>query len=210
MKPAANKVKENYTAFDINGPFLLLLLLLPHLWLLGCCHHFHSVSSPLYYLLSTISPLRRKRKKNFFLQTFAQIYRSRCNSMCNLRASCQCQMLQISFARHSTISGLCLWFFIFWNFLAFRTWVDEDMVESMCGESYQCKYDYSTSLSREIAVFTKYYQDQFVNIREAVLKPEARGIFMFTLHSSVQFILSRRFAGIGGLRNLSHCPKLFI
>ena len=45
----------------------------------------------------------------------------------------------------------------------------------VCGESYQCKYDYSTSLSREFAIFTKYYQDQFVNIREGVLKPEARG-----------------------------------
>ena len=49
------------------------------------------------------------------------------------------------------------------------------LVDDTCGESYQCKYDYSTSLSREFAIFTKYYQDQFVNIREGVLKPEARG-----------------------------------
>ncbi len=56
-----------------------------------------------------------------------------------------------------------------------RTWVDEDLVEQTCGESYQCKYDYSTTLSREFAMFTKYYQDGFVNIREDVLKPEARG-----------------------------------
>lgn len=54
------------------------------------------------------------------------------------------------------------------------TWVDSTLVEETCGESYQCKYDYSTSLSREFAIFTKYYQDQFVNIREGVLKPEAR------------------------------------
>lgn len=53
--------------------------------------------------------------------------------------------------------------------------MDEDMVSQTCGESYQCMYDYSTSLSREFAIFTKYYQDQFVNIREGVLKPEARG-----------------------------------
>ena len=57
-----------------------------------------------------------------------------------------------------------------------RTWVDEDMVDSTCGESYQCKFDYSVTLSREFAVFTKYYQDQFINIREGVLKPEARVI----------------------------------
>ena len=48
-------------------------------------------------------------------------------------------------------------------------------MEQTCGESYQCKYDYSTTLSREFAMFTKYYQDGFVNIREDVLKPEARG-----------------------------------
>ncbi len=48
-------------------------------------------------------------------------------------------------------------------------------MEQTCGESYQCKFDYSVTLSREFAIFTKYYQDQFVNIREGVLKPEARG-----------------------------------
>jgi len=53
------------------------------------------------------------------------------------------------------------------------TWVDADLVDDFCGDSYQCKYDYSTTLSREFAMFTKYYQDQFVNIYEAVLKPEA-------------------------------------
>ena len=60
----------------------------------------------------------------------------------------------------------------------FRTWVNAQLVEETCGESYQCKYDYSTSLSREFAIFTKYYQDQFVNIREGVLKPEARGTYL--------------------------------
>jgi len=56
------------------------------------------------------------------------------------------------------------------------TWVNAKLVDDTCGESYQCKYDYSTSLSREFAIFSKYYQDQFVNIREGVLKPEARVI----------------------------------
>ena len=57
----------------------------------------------------------------------------------------------------------------------FRTWVNAQLVEETCGESYQCKYDYATTLSREFAIFTKFYQDSFVNIREGVLKPEARG-----------------------------------
>jgi len=56
------------------------------------------------------------------------------------------------------------------------TWVDAKKVEDLCGDSYQCKYDYSTTLSKEFASFTKYYQDQFVNIYENVLKPEARVI----------------------------------
>jgi hypothetical protein len=53
--------------------------------------------------------------------------------------------------------------------------VDADKVDAVCGESYQCKYDYSTTLNMEFALFTKYYQDQFINIREGVLKPSARG-----------------------------------
>merc|ERR1719334_1511778 len=56
------------------------------------------------------------------------------------------------------------------------TWVDADLVADICGDSYQCKYDYSTTLNKEFAMFTKYYQDQFVNIYEGVLKPEARVI----------------------------------
>lgn len=54
------------------------------------------------------------------------------------------------------------------------TWVDANLVAEVCGESYQCKYDYSTTLNMEFALFTKYYQDQFINIREGVLKPSAR------------------------------------
>ncbi|TRY73653.1 hypothetical protein TCAL_08799 [Tigriopus californicus] len=56
------------------------------------------------------------------------------------------------------------------------TWVDKNLVEATCGESLECQYDYSVTLSREFAIFTKYYQDQFINIREGVLKPEARVI----------------------------------
>ncbi len=61
-------------------------------------------------------------------------------------------------------------------FVHYRTWVNEDIVDQTCGTSYQCKFDYSVTLSREFAVFTKYYQDQFINIREGVLRPEARVI----------------------------------
>jgi len=82
------------------------------------------------------------------------------------------------------------------------TWTDADEVERICGNSYQCIYDYSTTLSEEFALFTKYYQDQFVNIYEGVLRPEKRVIscgqlptpsngrkstFKFTPGTKVQF-----------------------
>ena len=52
--------------------------------------------------------------------------------------------------------------------------MDADIVAQTCGESYQCTYDYSTTLSREFAMFSKYYQDGFVNIYEQVIKPGVR------------------------------------
>lgn len=52
------------------------------------------------------------------------------------------------------------------------TWVTDELVRDFCGDSYQCKYDYATTLSKEFAMFSKYYQDQFINIYEDVLKPE--------------------------------------
>ena len=55
----------------------------------------------------------------------------------------------------------------------FSTWVSDELVKDLCGDSYQCQYDYATTLSKEFAMFSKYYQDQFVNIYENVLKPES-------------------------------------
>ena len=65
----------------------------------------------------------------------------------------------------------------------FSTWVDADIVDAFCGESYQCKYDYSTTLSQEFAMYTKNFQDQFINIREGVLKPEARGKIIYIMRN---------------------------
>jgi len=82
------------------------------------------------------------------------------------------------------------------------TWVSDELVRDFCGNSYQCKYDYATTLSREFAMFTKYYQDQFINIYEEVLKPEKiviscgqlpipangrKSTFAFTPGTKVQF-----------------------
>lgn len=47
-----------------------------------------------------------------------------------------------------------------------------DMVraEELCGESYQCRYDYGMSVNREMAHFTKNYYDSIVNIRDRNLE----------------------------------------
>ncbi|KAG7171855.1 mesh-like [Homarus americanus] len=39
-------------------------------------------------------------------------------------------------------------------------------IDRVCGDSYQCYYDYVVTLRRDFAVMTKYYQDQFVNIKK--------------------------------------------
>jgi len=61
-------------------------------------------------------------------------------------------------------------------FLYYRTWVNADLVKQICGDSVECIYDYSTTLSQEFAMYSKFYQDQFRNIYENVLRPEARVI----------------------------------
>ncbi|XP_069696205.1 protein mesh isoform X2 [Periplaneta americana] len=42
---------------------------------------------------------------------------------------------------------------------------DIDMAISLCGDSYQCQYDYAMSLNRDMAHFTRNYLDSFVNIK---------------------------------------------
>ena len=69
-------------------------------------------------------------------------------------------------------------------FLFYRTWVNADLVKQICGDSVECIYDYSTTLSQEFAMYSKFYQDQFRNIYENVLRPEARGMFQLSIHES--------------------------
>ena len=40
----------------------------------------------------------------------------------------------------------------------------------MCGGSYQCAYDFIMTERRDVAVFTKFYQDEFVNIKSSGLE----------------------------------------
>ena len=51
------------------------------------------------------------------------------------------------------------------NFLPPNRSQDVIRAEELCGESYQCRYDFGMSLSREMAHFTKNYHASVINIQ---------------------------------------------
>lgn len=51
------------------------------------------------------------------------------------------------------------------DFLPPNRTLDIERATDLCGESYQCRYDYGMSLNREMAHFTKNYYDSAVNIQ---------------------------------------------
>lgn len=44
--------------------------------------------------------------------------------------------------------------------------VDIEKANELCGDSYQCKYDYAVSLNRDLAFYTLQYQDGYVNTKK--------------------------------------------
>lgn len=40
-----------------------------------------------------------------------------------------------------------------------------DRAHELCGESYQCQYDYAMTLNRDLAHFTKNYHDTLTQIK---------------------------------------------
>lgn len=51
------------------------------------------------------------------------------------------------------------------DFLPANRTEDIERATELCGESYQCRYDYGMSLNRDMAYYTKAYYDQAVNIK---------------------------------------------
>lgn len=49
----------------------------------------------------------------------------------------------------------------------------------VCGDSYQCHFDYVVTLKRDFAAMTKYYQDEFVNIKEGGLT-YGKNLYLFS------------------------------
>lgn len=51
------------------------------------------------------------------------------------------------------------------NFLPPNRSQDIQRASELCGESYQCRYDFGMSLDRDMAHFTKTYFDTAINMR---------------------------------------------
>lgn len=51
------------------------------------------------------------------------------------------------------------------DFLPSNRTQDIELATELCGESYQCRFDFGMTLDREMAHFTKNYYDSAVNIR---------------------------------------------
>ena len=56
------------------------------------------------------------------------------------------------------------------DFLPSNRSFDIERAEELCGESYQCRYDYGMTLNRDLAHFTKNYYDSLVNIRTSNMR----------------------------------------
>lgn len=98
------------------------------------------------------------------------------------------------------------------EFLPPNRTTDIERASELCGESYQCRYDYGMSLNREMAFFTKIYYDHAVNIRAlnsrrviscGVLETPRFGrklSFLFTPGSQVGFECNKGFVLTGDRR----------
>ncbi|XP_027838337.2 protein mesh isoform X1 [Aphis gossypii] len=89
---------------------------------------------------------------------------------------------------------------------------DIQRANELCGDSYQCKYDYSVSLNRDLAFYTLQYQDGYVNTKKmskqrviscGVLETPRFGRksnFLFVPNTKVTFECNQEFVLIGDQR----------
>jgi hypothetical protein len=100
------------------------------------------------------------------------------------------------------------------EFLPANRTTDVTMAAELCGESYQCRFDYGMSLNRDMAHFTRNYYDSATNIRVTnekrviscgVLETPRFGMksnFLFVPGSRVSFQCNEGFVLIGDVRRI--------
>ncbi|KAK0165466.1 hypothetical protein PV328_003974 [Microctonus aethiopoides] len=98
------------------------------------------------------------------------------------------------------------------EFLPPNRTVDVDRAHELCGESYQCQYDYAMTLNRDLAHFTKNYHDTLTQIKAINAKRTIscgvletprfgrKGNFFFTPGTKVTFECNQDFVLIGDQR----------
>lgn len=98
------------------------------------------------------------------------------------------------------------------DFLPANRSQDIERAAELCGDSYQCRYDYGMSLNRDMAYYTKFYLDKAVNIRKTnehrvtscgILETPRFGrksSFLFTPGTDVAFECDQGFMLVGDPR----------
>ncbi|XP_014233567.1 protein mesh [Trichogramma pretiosum] len=92
--------------------------------------------------------------------------------------------------------------------------IDKQRAQDLCGDCYQCQYDYALTLNRDMAVTTKDFYDSFTHIRETnqriiiscgILETPRFGMksnFLFVPGTKVTFQCNEHFVLIGDARRI--------
>lgn len=92
------------------------------------------------------------------------------------------------------------------DFLPLNRTSDINRAEDLCGESYQCRYDYGMTLNRDMAHFTKNYYDSAINIKEK----NSKRILTCGILETPRFGRKSTFLFIPGTRVSFECNQGFI
>ncbi|XP_026473837.1 protein mesh isoform X2 [Ctenocephalides felis] len=92
------------------------------------------------------------------------------------------------------------------DFLPSNRSSDINRAEDLCGESYQCRYDYGMTLNRDMAHFTKNYYDSAINIKDK----NSKRIMTCGILETPRFGRKSTFLFIPGTRVSFECNQGFI
>lgn len=84
--------------------------------------------------------------------------------------------------------------------------IDRERARELCGGMYQCEYDYSMSLNRDLAHFTKNYLNSYTQIREL----NAKRIISCGVLETPRFGRKSNFLFVPGTKVTYECNQDFI